>query len=401
MEKSKNRAVVLFFGLLLAICLMIGTAAVPASAESVSTEENPTQITWAKMSSGEATYDGASGTITFASEAFQVTPMMYSSRGEGAYADSPYADYNDSEFRFDFQVNPHGSYDEYEIDDPEAGEWYLTFSFRNPDVGAAGQEWEATYATFFILRENATVIRISSGSTARADALELKIPRRVKGTDGKWTTEDPSCVDFLDNQQHSVEISILEDDRRIVLKIDGETLIDCDLDTYEDGKYSAFEIEPVGGYLFQAMNCDATVSDIKIWGNDIEKNIVTPTGVELNKTTLEMNVGDTEYLRAKMVPSDAESKIIWKSSDPETATVNETGMVTALKPTDEVKIIATIQGYEDEIEAVCTVKINGEVKNNDGGCGGSISAAVSAVGISVVAAGAAVIALKRKSGRQE
>ena len=399
MEKTNKKAGVLLFGLLLAICLAFGVAAVPVLAANMTTEENPTQITWAKMASGEATYDDASNTITFGSEDYQITPMMYSSRGEGAYADSPYSDYNDTEFRFDFQINPHSSYDEYEIDDPEAGEWYLTFSFRNPDVGAAGQEWEATYATFFILRENATVIRISSGSTARADSLELKIPRRVKGADGKWTTNE-SCVDFLDNQKHSVEISISDEDRRIVLKINGKTLFDCNLDTYEDGRYSAFEIEPVGGYMFQAMNCDAIVSSIKIWGNDIEKNIVTPTGVELNKTSLEMNVGDTEYLRAKMVPSDAESKIIWKSSDPTIATVNETGMVTALKPTEEVKIIATVQGYETEIEAVCTVKISGDAESGESGCGGSISAAVSIASVAVLAAATAVIAVIRKFGKQ-
>ena len=373
------------------LCLLLsasvlGLAAVPAFAGEATTEENPTQLTWAKMSTGEAKVDETTGVMTFESEAFKVTPMLYTCRGEGAYADSPYSDYNDTEFRFTFQVDPHSSYDGEVIDEPEAGEWYLTFSFRNPNVGAAGQEWEANYASFFTLRENYTAIRISSGSTARNDSMEVKVPRRVKGSDGKWTT-DGTCVDLLDNKPHTVAISLTENDRQVTVKIDDEVFIDFNIDTYEDGEYSAFEVEPVGGYMFQAMNCSATISNLKIWGNDMEKNIVIPTGVELNKTSLEMNVGDTEYLRAKMVPSGAESKIVWESSDPTLATVNETGMVTALKATDKVEIIAKVQGYDD-VKAVCTVKISGESQSSGGGCGGGLIGSLSAV--LILGAGAAV-----------
>ena len=170
-----------------AACLFVTPA---LAAGSATTEENPTQLSWAKMSTGEARYDAGANTMTFVSEEFKITPMLYSSRGEGAYADSPYAEYNDTEYRFTFNVKPNGSYDDFVLDDPDEGEWYAAFSFRNPSVGAAGQEWEATFASFFLLKENYTAIRISSGSTASSDALWFKIPRRVKGTDGTWKTDE-------------------------------------------------------------------------------------------------------------------------------------------------------------------------------------------------------------------
>ena len=191
----------------------------------------------------------------------------------------------------------------------------------------------------------------------------------------------------MDGKPHDVAISLTENDRQITVQIDDEEVINVNLDTAEDGKYAAFEIEPTGGYMFQAMNCEATFSNIKIWGNDMEKNIVQPTGVELNKNTLTMEVGDTEYLRAKKIPTNAESEIVWESSDPTVATVNETGMVTALKA-GSVTITAKIRGYE-EIKAECAVTVAGDAPAEGGGCscGGNEVAGIASLAVIAAAAG--------------
>ena len=370
-----------------AVCTSLCLCALPAFAGEATTEANPTRISWAKMSEGEAKYDETANTMTFVSDAFKITPMMYSCRGEGAFADSPYSTYNDTEFRFTFQVKPNGSYDGEVLDEPEEGEWYATFSFRNPNVGASGQEWEAAYASFFSLRENYTGLRVSSGSTARKDALMIRIPRRVK-VGGVWTTDD-TCVDYLDDKPHTVAISLTENDRQITVKIDDETIIDVNLDTYEGGKYSAHEVEPVGGYQFQAMNSEVTISDIAIWGNDQEKDIVVATGVDLDKKSLDLKVGDSARLRAKIIPAGAESKVVWESSDPTVATVNETGSVTALKAGQAV-ITAKVQGYDD-IQATCAVTVSGGESGGSKGCGGA--AAGSAAFLALL--GAAIVGMHK------
>ena len=61
--------------------------------------------------------------------------------------------------------------------------------------------------------------------------------------------------------------------------------------------------------------------------------VVQPiTGISLNKSSLSLNGGESFELKAKITPSDAFNKeIIWESSDPSVATVDQNGVVTALK----------------------------------------------------------------------
>ena len=57
---------------------------------------------------------------------------------------------------------------------------------------------------------------------------------------------------------------------------------------------------------------------------------INPTAVTLNKTTLNMNVGDKETLTATITPTNATNKTItWTSSDAKVATVDAKGVITA------------------------------------------------------------------------
>ena len=59
---------------------------------------------------------------------------------------------------------------------------------------------------------------------------------------------------------------------------------------------------------------------------------VPVTGVSLDATTASVNVGDTKQLSATISPSDADNtKVTWSSSDETVATVDQDGLVTALK----------------------------------------------------------------------
>lgn len=61
------------------------------------------------------------------------------------------------------------------------------------------------------------------------------------------------------------------------------------------------------------------------------KEVVSVTGVELNKTTLALTVGDSETLEATIRPSDATNKsLTWASGNNSIASVNNTGLVTAI-----------------------------------------------------------------------
>ena len=77
------------------------------------------------------------------------------------------------------------------------------------------------------------------------------------------------------------------------------------------------------------------------------------TNVSLNKTELELAVGDTEKLTAKVEPSDATNqKVTWESNATNIATVDNNGAVTA-----KAAGTATITAKAGEQTATCTVTV--------------------------------------------
>lgn len=84
--------------------------------------------------------------------------------------------------------------------------------------------------------------------------------------------------------------------------------------------------------------------------NKIEDNrdIVSVSGINLNKTSLEIEAGNTELLKATVSPADAtDNQVTWSSSNEAVATVDSKGMITA-KSKGEALITVTSKdgGYE-------------------------------------------------------
>ncbi len=86
---------------------------------------------------------------------------------------------------------------------------------------------------------------------------------------------------------------------------------------------------------------------------------VNPTGVTLDATTKELEVGDTFALTATVVPTNASQSVTWTSSDTSVATVDSSGMVTA-KASGTATITATTVGKMESGEsatATCEVTV--------------------------------------------
>lgn len=95
--------------------------------------------------------------------------------------------------------------------------------------------------------------------------------------------------------------------------------------------------------------------------------------IELNKTSLELKVGDSEQLEATIYPDEATDKsIIWSSSNSGIATVDESGRVTGISY-GTVKITATTG---NGLEAVCNVTVKTTSALGETDADGSISVAV-------------------------
>ena len=90
--------------------------------------------------------------------------------------------------------------------------------------------------------------------------------------------------------------------------------------------------------------CTVTVTDITI----------PATNIELDAFSKTMTVGDKAKLTATVKPADSTDKVVWTSSKPTVATVDENGNITALA-TGTTEITATA----GSVSAVCKVTVEG------------------------------------------
>lgn len=86
--------------------------------------------------------------------------------------------------------------------------------------------------------------------------------------------------------------------------------------------------------------------------------------VSLDKTTLDLNVGENATLVATVLPESADDKTVtWSSSNTAVATVDATGKVTAVAAGEAVITVTTTDGGKT---ATCTVKVNDKEPNHPG-----------------------------------
>ncbi len=107
------------------------------------------------------------------------------------------------------------------------------------------------------------------------------------------------------------------------------------------------------------VNSDGSVNVLDY--NSLRRIILKiPALVKLNKSNLSLKVGESETLKAEVIPSDATTKdITWISSDTSIVTVDKNGLVTAKK---EGIAQVSVKLRNNEI-AVCNVKVTAQIVN--------------------------------------
>ena len=89
---------------------------------------------------------------------------------------------------------------------------------------------------------------------------------------------------------------------------------------------------------------------------------VPVTGVELGDDSIDLTVGDTQTLVAVVKPADATNKnVTWSSSEPNVATVDATGKVTAVAPGQATITVTTVDGNKTDTCAVTVVAASDEL----------------------------------------
>lgn len=100
-------------------------------------------------------------------------------------------------------------------------------------------------------------------------------------------------------------------------------------------------------------------------------DIVTPTDFSLNRTDFTFSApGQQWQMVAKLTPADATAEVVWKSSNPNVASITWNGLVTAVSP-GTVTLTATIEGV-GERTCICRCTFDATATpvptaNNQGG----------------------------------
>lgn len=98
----------------------------------------------------------------------------------------------------------------------------------------------------------------------------------------------------------------------------------------------------------------AAAPTILLAGCSDDDEAVAVTELRLNKPTLALQIGATERLTATVLPADAEDKTVtWTSSDPAVATVDATGLVSAVAAGT-----TTVTAQSGGKSATCTVTVS-------------------------------------------
>ena len=125
--------------------------------------------------------------------------------------------------------------------------------------------------------------------------------------------------------------------------------------------YAIAEANQAAGTIYKLMITSAhntQIDYIKIYkkGNGGGANPVAVTGVTVDPTEWEMEIGDTKTLTATVLPAEATNKnVTWKSGDESVATVSNAGVVTALAAGTATITVTTADGGKT---ATCEITVN-------------------------------------------
>ena len=92
---------------------------------------------------------------------------------------------------------------------------------------------------------------------------------------------------------------------------------------------------------------------------EVKGEVVPVTGIRLTPSTITLEEGQSSQLTATVYPANATNKkVIWSSNYPESVSVDENGLITAIKRRLGVTIIITAKTEDGEKTATCRVYVN-------------------------------------------
>ena len=219
----------------------------------------------------------------------------------------------------------------------------LTWKSSNTNVATVDQEGKVT-----AVKEGVATITVTTVNGRRAEC-KITVNKPNENIPIKSVSLNKTTLALEEQQAETLVATInpsnTTDDTTLTWKSSNPEVATVD----QEGKVTAIKegsatitVTTVNG---KEATCTVTVT----------KKPVPIKSVSLNKTTLTLKTGMAETLVATINPSDTtdDKTLTWKSSNPEVATVDQEGKVTAVKEGATTITVTTVNGKE----ATCTVTV--------------------------------------------
>ena len=207
-----------------------------------------------------------------------------------------------------------------------------------------------------------TVNTIDSTAFSYADKMT------VYGVAGTYAEEWAESVGatFVNKEVAATEVSLNKNELTINKGATEKLLLTIAPSNFTDeinwksGNTNVVTVDNTGKITAKAVGTAVVKVTVGNQSASCKVTVVQPvTSLYLSKSSLTMEATDTYVLTVNVSPSDAFNKAVkWESSDETIATVNQEGVVTALKKGKATITVSTLDG--SNIKKTCTV----EVKNN-------------------------------------
>ena len=243
----------------------------------------------------------------------------------------------------------------------------LTATVLPSDATDKSVTWASTNPSVATVSNNGKVTAVAAGEASIF----------VITTDGGKTA---SCTITVTSSSSSIAVeSVLLDKTQLNLNIGEESILTATVSpdnatnksvTWTSTNPSVATVDNNGKVSAVAVG-DAIIIVVTADGGKTATCTVTVTNpavpvqsVSLDKTTLDLNIGENATLVATVLPENADNKTVtWSSSNTAVATVDATGKVTAVAAGEAVITVTTADGNKT---ATCTVKVNDKEANHPG-----------------------------------
>ena len=243
------------------------------------------------------------------------------------------------------------------VGDSSAGVYYDGPATINGELTAEGSEADYIYSAYF---DGLTVSgKLSAKAVGKAEiAFALGSEKSIGIADGAYVIADVTGVNEAEGK-----VALVAMDGLILPK-------DYRWRTSANGEFTLSSVTPYK-YKFDEITLSNNDSYVEI--APVE---VPATDVTLSESSLVLDVGETAQLTAAVVPEGTTDVLVWSSGNPDVATVDENGLVTAVGPGRTV-----ITATAGSVSAECSVTVRGgsvdvgptyEIELDEGIVGGEI-----------------------------